>query len=199
MFGYYQEKYKGYSPWGGIQYSKVIVRGLKAVSTAGHGGYMVTEKFAEKYLSEACKKRALTYSNYLCFEEDCDWAILAFDVLEDFGDKMKSEETTLEAYRNSLLETVSLYNADYLLEIGVEPSPYEYAIYLKRKKEDEMRGNQHPDLIVSALSMGDNVVRVYTADRKEHYVTKDSYSVLRENGDMLLLSKCDKVEYKEAV
>ena len=62
-----------------------------------------------------------------------------------------------------------------------------------------MRGNQHPDLIVSALSMGDNVVRVYTADRKEHYVTKDSYSVLRENGDMLLLSKCDKVEYKEAV
>jgi len=199
MFSYYQEKYKGYSPWGGIQASQVITRGMKAVSTAGHGGYMVTEKFADKYLSEPCKKRALIYSNYLCFEEDCAWAILAFDVLDHFGDKMKSEKVTLEEYRDGLIKTLSLYYADYLLEIGVEPSANEYAIYLKRKLEDEMRANGHPDLIVSALSMGDNVVKVYTADSVEHFVTTESYSTLRKNGEMLLLSKCDKVEYKEAI
>ena len=34
---FYQESYKGYSPWGGIQHSDVIVRGLKLVSTARHG------------------------------------------------------------------------------------------------------------------------------------------------------------------
>lgn len=199
MFGYYQEKYKGYSPWGGIQYSVVIARGMKAVSTAGHGGYMVTEKFAEKYLSEPCKKRALTYSNYLCFEEDCAWAILAFDVFEHFGDKMKSEKVTLEEYREGLIQTLSLYYADYLLEMGVEPSSTEYNIYLNRKLEDEMRANGHPDLIISALSMNKDVVKVYTADNEEHYVTSESYSVISKSGNMLLLSKCDKVEYKEAV
>lgn len=196
---YYKETYKGFSPWGGIQHSSIIARGLKAVSTAGHGGYMVTQKFADKYLSEACKKRALEYSNYLCYEEDCDYAILAYDLLDTFGERMKSEKSTMEEYKNSLIESLSYYNPEYLIEIGVKPFEKQYNLYLESKKRDKMRADKHPDLIVSALSVDKETVKVWTADSKVHFVSKESYSDLRENSNLLLLSKCNEVEFKEVV
>lgn len=196
---YYKETYKGFSPWGGIQHSSIIARGLKAVSTAGHGGYMVTQKFADKYLSEACKKRALEYSNYLCYEEDCDYAILAYDLLDTFGEKMKSEKKTMEEYKNSLIESLSYYNPEYLIEIGVKPFEKQYNLYLERKKEEKMRADKHPDLIISALSVDKETVKVWTADNKVHFVSKESYSNLRKNSKLLLLSKCNEVEYREVI
>ena len=196
---YYKERYKGFSPWGGIQHSSVIARGLKAVSTAGHGGYMVTQKFADKYLSNACKKRALEYSNYLCYEEDCDYAILAYDLLDTFGEKMKSEKITLEEYKTSLLESLSYYNPEYLMEIGVKPLEKQYNLYLERKKEEKMRADKHPDLIISALSVDKETVKVWTADNNIHFVSKESYRDLRKNSKLLLLSKCNEVEYREVI
>ena len=118
----YKEVYKGYSPWGGIQHSYIIGKGLKLVMTAGHGGYMATKSFADKYLSDACKKRALKYQGYLCFEEDCDYAIISYDLLNTkYADKMKGEKTSKEEYEKNLLKSLSSWNPDYLIEKGIKP------------------------------------------------------------------------------
>lgn len=111
---YYQESYKGYSPWGGIEDSKVIAKGLKIVSTATHGGYMVTENFANKYLSEKSKKYAIKYKNYLCYEEDCDFTILCYELIDTFGDRLKGKNSTIEEYKEKLIKIINKYYPEYL-------------------------------------------------------------------------------------
>lgn len=198
---YFKESYKGYSPWGGIQHSDVVVRGLKAVSTAGHGGYMVTKNFANKHLSDACIKLGDEYGNYLCYEEDCAWAILAYDIADTFGDRMKREDVSLEDYKQSLIRTLSCYYPQYLINIGVKPSEKEYNVYLDGVKRDKMRAENHPDLIVSAVNHDKETVKVWTADGVIHFVTKESYRDLRNNSNLLLLSKCIlvNVEFEEVI
>lgn len=51
------------SPWGKIQHSKSLVRGVRFVSTASHGGIMVTENYAQKHFSKSAIERALKYTN----------------------------------------------------------------------------------------------------------------------------------------
>lgn len=191
------ENYKGYSPWGGIQVSNVLAKGFKAVSTAGHGGYMVTSTFAAKYLTVPCIKRAFTYSNYLCYEEDCDYAILLYDLLfhhkDIFENKIIGEKYTLEETMISLKESISCYNPDYLFEIGETPAEEQYGYYLERKEIEEMRRSKNPDLIISALSENDEVTRVITADSKHHYVKSESYSKIFNTSKKLLLSDCEMV------
>lgn len=193
---YFRETYKGYSPWGGIQHSDVIARGLKAVSTAGHGGYMVTKNFANKYLSDACIKLGEVYGDYLCYEEDCAWAILAYDIVDSFGDRMKEEDVSFEDYKQSLMRTLSYYYPNYLIEKGVTPSINEYNRYLEEQRKDKMRAEKHPDLIVSAVNYDSETVKVWTADGLKHFVNKESYRNLRENSNLLLLSKCIRIEDK---
>lgn len=200
---FYQESYKGYSPWGGIQHSDVITRGLKSVSTAGHGGYMVTNTFANKYLSNACKKLGMKYRNYLCYEEDCAYNLVNYDLLKynpSIFEKIRGDRP-LEEIEFSIRKSLSLYYPEYLIEIGVEPIKEQYQIYLNGLEREKMIKEKHPDLIICAISVDGEVVKVLTADRKYHYVTKESYRKSRENDSDLisnLLSKCELVEdYEE--
>lgn len=87
-----EEHFKGSSPWGGIQSSSVLARGVRSVSTASHGGFMVTMRWARMHLSDAAINAGFWYGSYLCYEEDCDWAILCYEDAE-----------LLEAYRAVLL------------------------------------------------------------------------------------------------
>ena len=197
---YYQETYKGYSPWGGIQHSSVIAKGMKAVVTASHGGYMVTKTFADKYLSESCKKQGDVYYNYLCYEEDCAYAVLAYDVIDKFGDKMKPDKYTMEEYKESLLKSLSYYYPEYLIERGIKPLEKEYKNYLDGKKRDKLRAEKNPDLIISASFVNKEVIKVWTADNKVHFVSKESYYNQKETSNILYLSKCDEeVGFEEVV
>jgi hypothetical protein len=67
-----------YSPWGKIQNKLDIAAGIKFVSTAGHGGLMISEKLAIKNLPQIALKEGILYSGYYCFEEDCAYAIPVF-------------------------------------------------------------------------------------------------------------------------
>lgn len=191
---FYKEVYKGYSPWGGIQHSNVIAKGFKGVSTAGHGGYMVTSSFAEKYLSKACIKRGDIYYNYLCYEEDCCFALVELDLLVNYGDKFKDklvrEDISLEDAKKSLIKSISFYYPDYLIEIGIEPDKEQYQYYLDVIKKDKMRIDKHPDLIIFATLIKKNIVQVKTADGVNHLVEHESYKKIRENDILLLLSNC---------
>jgi len=143
------------SPWGRIDYSTVYAPGLRSVGTSGHGGLMISEKFAAKHLSEAAIKRAIKYQEgryertartYNCFEEDVDYAIAAIELLDQYGDRMfahcaaDSEYGTQEGRRLALIRCLSAWNADYLIERGIEPDPEGYAAYLKwhsRRGDDD--------------------------------------------------------------
>ena len=70
-----------YSPWGAIQDSTQITLGVRWVSTASHGGLMVSRTAAAKYLSEQAIKaiHSTRSAEYVCFEEDCEYAIAFFE------------------------------------------------------------------------------------------------------------------------
>lgn len=66
-----------YSPWGRIQHSAKIKSGFTWVSTAGHGGLRVSNKWANK-LPKIALQEGINYANYWWFEEDVAWAIPYF-------------------------------------------------------------------------------------------------------------------------
>ena len=78
----YYQKSMGASPWGAIQYSKNYCVGLSFVSTAGHGGYRITERLLKEsafFPEEIARLGAIKQGNYYFFEEDCAWALLLND------------------------------------------------------------------------------------------------------------------------
>ena len=65
---------KRWSPWGAVQTFKEIAPGIYHVTTAGHGGFGVSEdrlKEMPKPLQEF-----ETWAGRGWYEEDCDWAIV---------------------------------------------------------------------------------------------------------------------------
>lgn len=184
------------TPWGAAQYQKSIVRGVTFVGTAGHGGVMVSKGFAEKNLSPAAIKRGIVYGGYYAYEEDCDYAIPKYELVQAGIWPMENKEESLAG----LLGTLSRWNADYLLDRGIEPEEKGYAFYQENKMEDMMRKSGHPDLVVAAW--GDwhhkipGTVQVITADRTFHLVTAESYA---NRSGINLLSKLETVPIPEGV
>ncbi len=139
-------------------------------------------------LSDAAKKKGFEYANFLCYEEDCRYAVALLELPETWAVARVTEK--------SLLETISSWDADYLIERGIAPTEPQYSRYLAYRKEDEMRENKHPDLIVSATGDWDHpdkpgTVRVETADGVTHWVTSASYETA---GRLInLLSLCEEV------
>lgn len=70
-----------YSPWGAIQDSTTIEKGVRWVSTASHGGLMVTNEAAKTLLSARAIEsvHCTESSTHVCFEEDCEYAIAFFE------------------------------------------------------------------------------------------------------------------------
>lgn len=172
------------SPWGKVDHSVKVCRGVTSVSTPSHGGFLISIGVAEKKLSPAARKYGMKWGGYLAFEEDIDANIIFLEIPESRSVLLNPELCTEE----SLIKNLSAWSADYLLERGITPDQEAYKKYLERNLDDEMRTSKHPDLIVSALSMSDRVVKVYTADGRSHFVTSESYQ--RREG-LNLLSKCE--------
>ena len=186
------------SPWGSVQERKVYAPGIGSVSTAGHGGFYITQHAAvERRLPTACTSRGINQGGFYWFEEDCDWAILAILLPELWNQMFEHCTSESTAYikadpRKYLVETLSRWNADYLLEIGVQPDPAGLLYFNERKLDAKMRKEKHPDLIVCAY--GDwhegcpkGAVEVITADGVQHFVTAESYA---KRTELNLLSKC---------
>jgi hypothetical protein len=185
------------TPWGQADSVHNVCRGVRQVSTPGHGGFMISKGYAEKHMRSAALEYGIKYGGYYCYEEDCDWAVCANELpvlrqyFADHGEDIKDIDRII-------LKTLSAWRADYLIACGITPLPEEYAGYLRDKKDDEMRMAKDPNLIISALSTKDKqVVRVWTADDKVHYITHASYQRHYEQKSLNLLSLCDIVEYFE--
>lgn len=178
-----------YSPWGKIQNVERYDRGFSSVGTSGHGGYRCSPGWAEANLSEAARKRAIRSHGALWFEEDVDWAIVAWEVPGYWP--LMFRHATGEIKDNPqayLLRTLSSWSCDYLIERGITPDPKGKAYWDEWHEDARRRQVKDPDLITSAITHAPEVVKVTTADDKEHYVTTESY---RARGGLNLLSKCE--------
>ncbi len=172
------------SYWGKVDYSKKHCRGVIEVSTPRHGGIMVSKGFAKKNLSIAAQKRGVDWNGYLCYEEDCLAPIIYLEL-----SFTKPESFALE----DIITCISTWNCDYLYERGIKPNIEAEQVYLEAMQDKKLRAEKSPDLIVSAMSLDEKVVKVHTADNRTHFVTKESYHNNRLSG-LNLLSKCVKVE-----
>jgi hypothetical protein len=189
------------SPWGLSQQQKTLVKGVVSVSTAGHGGIMVLSTAADQLMSkEAISRGEVFYTDrntkkWYCYEEDCAYAIPLYEIKQAWEKAYSHNDKTEQEIEQGLLSTLSRWYADYLLSIGVTPLGEQYQYFLDDKKDEEMRKNKDPDLIVAAW--GDwktnisGVFQVVTADGKYHHVTGESYDKRTERGRLNLLSNCE--------
>lgn len=177
-----------YSPWGEIQNSASIIRGVREVSAGGHGGIMVSKSFAEKNFTQNALKRSIKYDNYYCYEEDCDYAIAMFELKKYWKDIFKEKAAEEE---KSILETLSAWNADYLIELGVTPVEPQYSFYKECELRHKLEEEKSPDLIIAAWGTWHTkipgVIKVATADDKYYHIKEDSY---KKDSHVRLLSQC---------
>ena len=71
-----------YSPWGNIQTCKILTPGVFEVTTASHGGIMVSRDCISETLSREAQKCGFMEGAYLCFEEDCDAPVVIRELLD---------------------------------------------------------------------------------------------------------------------
>jgi hypothetical protein len=124
------------SPWGPVQQQDNFCPGVTRVSTAGHGGFAIAEGFAHKHLSEAARSRAgFKNSGYYWYEEDCDWAIPVYELPDLWPEVFRwMPQGSAAEYEKYLIESLSCWNADYLLVRGITPDPVCYARYLEMQE-----------------------------------------------------------------
>jgi hypothetical protein len=119
----FQEHYSGWSPWGGIQNKQNLVRGVRFVSTASHGGLMITERFANRWLTKQARALAERWGSYFCYEEDCAYAIPCIENREIFtafaAPLLHPEQFTQE----SCIATIQSYYPQYWLDTGHTLTP----------------------------------------------------------------------------
>jgi len=127
-----------YSMWGAVQHCEEWLEGVFSVSTAGHGGVLVAAE-AAKMLSEVARKRGVKMQGYLQYEEDCDWAIPVYELPQTWKQAFRYSGLPEAQWGIHLRETLSLWNADYLLERGIEPYQAQYERWQERQKIFERR------------------------------------------------------------
>ena len=100
------------SPWGAIQHCEALCPGIFEVDTAGHGGVMVHERYAAGILSPEARSCGWRTHGYLCYEEDCDAAIVKRELM----DKRLWEPSHAKdkaAYSKVLDESLQHWNPEY--------------------------------------------------------------------------------------
>ena len=100
------------SPWGAVQKCEVYCEGIFEVSTAGHGGFMVRKNAAD-FLSAEARKYAINERNYLCFEEDCDAAIVIRELLDKKMWEIPDRYINKEQYEDNVNQSLKRWNPDY--------------------------------------------------------------------------------------
>jgi hypothetical protein len=100
------------SPWGEVQTCDTLCPGVFLVSTASHGGTMVARDM-ESMLSSAAKRCGERRNGFLCFEEDCQEAVVMRELLDkglwDIPDRIKDKA----AFEENINRSIREYNPDY--------------------------------------------------------------------------------------
>lgn len=101
-----------FSPWGKVQTCDALCPGVFLVSTASHGGTLVSKEVTAM-LSPAARKCGFKQGGYLCFEEDSQEAVVLRELLDKklwtIPERIKDKAAFEENINKSLRE----HNPDY--------------------------------------------------------------------------------------
>jgi hypothetical protein len=104
------------TPWGHSDYEKKLERGLTWVSTPSHGGFLIGRALAARLLTPAATACGNKFGNYLAYEEDCDAAIILYEL-----------PRTRESFSNTsdaeLVKSLTYWHLPYLIARGITPNP----------------------------------------------------------------------------
>ncbi|WP_444645243.1 DUF7007 domain-containing protein [Caproiciproducens sp. R1] len=112
------------SPWGKVQTCDALCPGVFLVSTASHGGTLVSKEISAM-LSPAARKCGFKQGGYLCFEEDCQESVVLRELLDKklwgIPDRIRDKAAFEENINNSIRE----YNPEYwrARQAGLEKAP----------------------------------------------------------------------------
>lgn len=128
------------SPWGKIQRCKTEHPGVFQVSTAGHGGIMVSEKAAAELLSTAAVNCGFNERGYICFEEDCQASVVIKEMLDKNLWKIPEHfNDGKEKYTEMINNSVIRWNPEYWEAIGNE-LPF---VALENRLIERLNSNMH--------------------------------------------------------
>ncbi len=174
------------SPWGNVDNTEELAKGVFLVSTPSHGGVMVHRKAQdtpEGKLTAQALSKSEQFGDWACFEEDCrinifffehpdllrahkgrcakDWQLIV-DGAAGWSESIRREapealakaarylRMTDSRIRSSLVPDITVFDADYLLERGLEVDADMYRRYLNHKAEERLRKSKSHNLIVCA-------------------------------------------------
>lgn len=109
------------SPWGEVQTCDVLCPGVFLVSTASHGGTLVSKEVSAM-LSPAAQKCGFKQGGYLCFEEDSQEDVVLRELLDkklwSIPDRIKDKA----AFEENINKSVREHNPDYwrVRQAGIE-------------------------------------------------------------------------------
>jgi len=104
------------SPWGPIQDLEYLAEGIDFAMTASHGGIRVTKACAEESLTAAARRCAINEGDYYFFEEDCNYAIVLYELPQL---RRKALGTDIKDHEGYILRSLKAWNVAYLKERGL--------------------------------------------------------------------------------
>ena len=100
------------SPWGKVQTCDTLYPGVFLVSTASHGGTLVSKEVSAM-LSSAARKCGFKQGGYLCFEEDCQENVVLRELLDkklwNIPDRIRNKS----AFEENINKSIREYNPEY--------------------------------------------------------------------------------------
>lgn len=106
----YQEPVK--SPWGKVQTCDLLCPGVFLVSTASHGGTMVSKEVSA-FLSPAAKRCGFKRSGFLCFEEDAQESVVLRELLDKKLWRIPERIKDKAAFEEGINSSIRQYNPEY--------------------------------------------------------------------------------------
>ena len=111
--------------WGATQSVENLCRGVRLVSTARHGGLLVSKGFAEKHIPQSVLEKIPFRDNYYQFEEDCNLHLVFFfypplaekAMLSLYPEKPKNERVDItKKYVNGTIKAMNRWFPELLIE-----------------------------------------------------------------------------------
>lgn len=100
------------SPWGKVQTCDTLCSGVFLVSTASHGGTMVSNEVAA-FLSPAAKRCGFKRGGYLCFEEDTQEDVVLRELLDKKLWQIPERIKDKAAFEENINLSIRRYNPEY--------------------------------------------------------------------------------------
>ena len=101
-----------FSPWGKVQTCDSLCPGVFLVSTASHGGTLVSHEVSAM-LSPAARKCGFKQGGYLCFEEDSQEAVVLRELLDKKLWKIPDRIKDKEQFEEKLNQSIRQYHPEY--------------------------------------------------------------------------------------